>query len=90
MNPNRQTTKSAPASIILAFLILGIAILSACNKSDDNNVPVAINDLTVVNEYQMSNQEMEAHFAALPNDPDAYDHMDLYLELLDLSDTVLQ
>lgn len=89
MNPNRQTTKSATASIILAFLILGIVFLSGCNKSDDNNVPVAINDLTIVNEYQMSNQEMEAHFASLPNDPNAYDYMDLYLELLEMSDTLL-
>jgi hypothetical protein len=92
MNPHNPKIITAPTSTILATLFLSMAILSACNKNDDENTPtpVPVNDLKIVNEYTLSNQEMQAYFDALPNDPDAYDYMDFYEELSGLSDTMLQ
>lgn len=90
MKLNRNSGKQILAKIPFTFFIILFAFSYGCKKNEPIPVPSDLNDLTVVNEYIVSNQDMEANFAGLPNDPDAYDYIDLYLELQGLSDTILE
>jgi pimeloyl-ACP methyl ester carboxylesterase len=78
-----------PPQIILLIALIGITTILSCNKKEDDSNPTE-NLLTIQNEYQVSNSDMESYFNDLPNDPQAYDYTNLFSELQDLSDTMSQ
>ncbi len=90
MKLRHKPIPSIHSNFLFALILVLFIFQSACDKSDNNNNPIPVNDLEVVNEYTLNNQEMQAYFEGLPNDPDAYNYMDFYEELKGLSDTMLQ
>ncbi len=89
MYPSRLYRKPVSTNITISLFIILIALLGACRKSDDNNNPAPDNDLRIISEYQVSNHELEEYFLVLEGHPEAYDYLDYYYELRDMSDTLL-
>lgn len=90
MNNNLTIAARKKLKAVLTISLPFLVVLASCNKSSDTPPALNPNELTIVKEYQVSNAEMEASFANLPNDPHAYDYHDFLEELQGISDTMQQ
>ena len=73
----------------IRIILLGFLILNACKKDDNNSGAVPVNEgLKVVSSYLVNDDHIGDGFDQLPNDPSIYSYSNLYVDLVNLNDTL--